>query len=271
MTDSNVYAEKDLSTVKRWLRKMVLGKLVFNYCSGFLCSGSRNAALYKAYDVPDEKLFPFAFSGGYQAIIDQVLDLKLSQTDIRRYLGLPLESFIVLYCGRFSEEKNPIQLLEAYNQLDDPKKALVFVGDGVLKKRLQDFVTEFDVDAVHFMGFQNRHEVIKFFLAADVLVLPSKRETWGMVVNEAMCCGLPIIVSDAAGASEDMVVQGCNGFSYPSQDTEGLLQKINILSEMSKENRAKMGAKSLDIISEWANRDLGLILANALDTIYASE
>ena len=152
-----------------------------------------------------------------------------------------------MFCGRLSKEKNPFQLLDAYQRLEMPRKALVFVGDGDLKEPLMDHVANNQIGSVYFPGFQDRNEISKFYTVSDVLVLPSERETWGMVVNEAMCFGLPIIVSEAVGASADMVLNGQNGFCYTAGG-DGLFQSIKQVAEMDEEQRADMGDKSPDAV-----------------------
>ena len=85
-----------------------------------------------------------------------------------------------------------------------------------------------------------------------------------------MCFGLPVVVSDAVGASDDMVINGQNGFCYNSSDTDGLFHSIKQIAEMDEEQRMAMGRKSHQLIQDWLNRDLGLILAQCLDHAYTS-
>ncbi len=270
MTDANVHTERSMPKVKRWVRKLVLGRLYFRYAAGFLCSGFRNRELYRLYDVPKEKLFPFAYSWGYGSLFVSARELIPQKTQLREELGIPQDGFVILFCGRLRKEKNLIQLLNAYHRLERPHKALIFVGDGNLKKSLMDHVGSSHIDSVFFPGFQRRDEIAKYYAISDVLVLPSERETWGMVVNEGMCFGLPVVVSDAVGASDDMVINGQNGFCYNSSDTDGLFHSIKQIAEMDEEQRMAMGRKSHQLIQDWLNRDLGLILAQCLDHAYTS-
>ena len=99
-----------------------------------------------------------------------------------------------------SSEKNPMLLLQAYERLKQPNKALAIVGNGLLRRDLEEYVIDHKLKSVYFFGFKNRYEVPDYYAIADVLILPSDQETWGIVVNEALCFGLPVIVSDQVGA-----------------------------------------------------------------------
>ncbi|MEX2399812.1 MAG: glycosyltransferase, partial [Rhodothermales bacterium] len=100
----------------------------------------------------------------------------------------------------------------------------LFVGDGPLRGMLE---AEADPERVHFAGFRNQTELPACYAAADALVLPSDgRETWGLVANEAMACGLPVIVSEAAGCAPDLVREGETGFTVPLGDIEALAARL---------------------------------------------
>ena len=145
--------------------------------------------------------------------------------------------------------------MESYHRLDDERKSLIFVGDGNLRQSLQDFVDELGAESVYFFGFKNRTEIPNFYAISDVLVLPSVRETWGIVVNEAMCFGLPVIVSEQVGAGRDLIIDGQNGYNVGIQ-IESLSQGLKAIAELSDEDRALMGLKSVETIEKWLHRDL---------------
>ena len=268
MTDANVQIERYRSRRKRRIKQMILGKTLFRLCSGFLCAGRANKALYKLYGVPDRKLFRFAYSWGYDSLQGKLEELRSQRSQIRAEIGIPEESLVVLFCGRLSREKNLPHLIDAYHQLDVERKSLVLVGDGELKQSLQDYVDRLGVDSVYFCGFKNRDEIAKYYVISDLLVLPSVRETWGIVVNEAMCFGLPVIVSSQVGAGMDLVSNGQNGYRVPT-DGNGLFLSIQKIAGLSKEKRLLMGVGSLNIMSKWSNRNLGELLVGYIEFIKA--
>jgi glycosyltransferase involved in cell wall biosynthesis len=255
MTDANVQIEPLRSNRKRRIKRMILGNVLFRLCSGFLCAGTANRQFYKLYGVPDKKLFPFAYSWGYNQLFKVSADLRSQRSQIRGECGIPEQGLVILYCGRLSQEKNLFNLVAAYHQVDDERKTLIFVGDGELRQSLQNYVDELGAASVFFFGFQNRDQIAKYYTISDVLILPSIQETWGIVVNEAMCFGLPVIVSQQVGAGTDLVTNGQNGFSVGT-DVGSLLCSIRQFTKLSDEERLQMGRKSLDAMREWARRDL---------------
>jgi glycosyltransferase involved in cell wall biosynthesis len=165
-----------------------------------------------------------------------------------------------------SREKNLFHLVEAYHQLDHENKSLIFIGDGELKQSLRNYVDELGAGSVYFFGFQNRNEIPKFYAISDVLVLPSIRETWGIVVNEAMCFGLPVIVSRQVGAGIDLVRDGQNGYSVET-DGDSLSCRIKQIAELSKEKRLLMGTRSVDTMKGWLRRDLSESLVQYIESV----
>jgi glycosyltransferase involved in cell wall biosynthesis len=96
------------------------------------------------------------------------------------------------------------------------------VGDGPLRAACEEFVSSRKL-TVHFAGFLNQSQIVDAYVAADCLVLPSDaRETWGLVVNEAMVCSRPAVVSDAVGCAPDLVRPGRSGEVFPLGDTQTL-------------------------------------------------
>ena len=268
MTDANVQIERYRSKRKRQIKQLVLGKILFKVCSGFLCAGRENRRLYRLYGVPERKLFRFAYSWGYDALLEKSAELKPQRSRIRAELGIPEESLVILFCGRLSMEKNLFHLIDAYHQLDLERKSLIFVGDGDLKHSLQDYVDQLGAESVTFFGFQNRDQIAKYYTVSDLLVLPSVRETWGMVVNEAMCFGLPVIVSNQVGAGVDLVADGRNGYRV-STHGDALYRSIKKIVDLSEEERVLMGMKSVDTVKKWSTRNLGESLVKHIEFIRA--
>ena len=271
MTDANVHAEQIKSIWKSWLKRFFLGKLLFPATAGFLCAGTSNRELYVSLGVPEKKLFPFAYSWGYSRLIEDSKRLKEQKTKLRKEYGLPQDAVVVLYCGRFSEEKGTMELISAYRLVNFKKKALVFVGDGRLKGRMEGLMDDHDRSSVYFMGFHNRNKIAEFYALADILVVPSRKETWGMVVNEGLCFSLPVIVSDQVGAGDDLVVHEKNGIVFHAGNVKELSEGISKLIELPTEDREKMGYESWRLITEWSNRDLSAVFVEYFDSIDVEE
>lgn len=132
---------------------------------------------------------------------------RLRET-LRRQLGFSDHQTVLLFCGKLIVKKNPELLLEAVSQIPETERrrlALLYVGAGFLAEKLQSMTANLSQLKVHFAGFKNQLELPPYYLAADLMVLPSRRqgETWGLVVNEALHAGLPCIVTDAVGCAVD--------------------------------------------------------------------
>jgi glycosyltransferase involved in cell wall biosynthesis len=268
MTDANFQIERFRSKRKRRIKELVLGKVLFKLCSGFLCAGEANRSFYRLYGVPENKLYTFAYSWGYDQLLKISQELKPQRSRIRGELAIPKNSLVFLYCGRLSSEKNLFCLVEAYHQLDDERKTLIFVGDGDLREALQKHVDELGAGPVIFFGFQNRDQIAKYYAISDLLILPSLRETWGIVVNEAMCFGLPAIVSHQVGAGIDLIADGQNGYSVAT-DVDSLFSSIKRFTKLSEEERSLMGMRSLNTMKEWVRRDLAESLVNIIESARA--
>ena len=270
MTDTNVQGELRKSPWKAWPKGLLIGKGLFNLTFGFLYVGEANRRMYQYYGVPDHKLVDFAFTWGYEQFFRRATELAPQKEQDRIDMGISMDSHVILYCGRMSKEKSPSVLLEAFHRLDLPKKVLVFLGDGKLRAPLEAYVANHNLDSVHFVGFKNREDISKYYAISDVLVLPSDHEATGAVINEAMCFGLPIIVSDQVGFGMDLVQDDYNGFCFPVGDRDALAGRIKQLFHLPMKERLEMGIRSHDLMTKWSQRDLAASLADYLDSFHPS-
>lgn len=151
---------------------------------------------------------------------------------LRRQWLIPEQASCFLFCGKFQAMKRPLDSLKALQILIQRERAptahLLMVGDGELREECEAFADRHNLPAT-FAGFLNQGEITKAYAAADCLLLPSDSETWGLVVNEAMACGLPVIVSDACGCVPDLIVEGETGYSSPCGDIEALAHRMRRL------------------------------------------
>jgi len=206
---------------KLFLKKLVF-KPLFKKISAFLYIGEENRKFYKYYGVPDEKLFFTPYAVDNDRFMAAAEELKPKRKELRKkLLGIEDDRPIILFVGKLIDKKRPLDLLRAYELLITDYQlpitpSLLFVGDGALRPELEKYTKEHELKGVHFAGFKNQTELPEYYAIADVFVLPSgPGETWGLVVNEAMCFGLPVIVSDMVGCAPDLVENGKNGFVFP--------------------------------------------------------
>ena len=135
---------------------------------------------------------------------------------------------MVLYCGKLQRWKRPLDLLKAFALARVPEGHLLFAGDGPLRAELEAKARDLGVaDRIHFLGFVNQSQLPGVYVSSDLLVLPSKYETFGLVVTEAMVCGLPVVVSDQVGARFDLIDGQGTGFVYPVGDINALARILH--------------------------------------------
>lgn len=265
-----------------WKRvmKRAFFPILFSLVDGFLFIGEENRKFYEHYGVPREKLFFVPYAVDNERFTKEADRLRGERNKIRTSLGVKGEDFVVLFTGKLISKKRPLDLLKAYellitHYLKQSRELstesarlpitphLVFVGDGELYKELEGYARAHHIPNVHFEGFQNQTELARYYTAADVFVLPSGLgETWGLVVNEAMCFKLPVIVSDVVGCAADLVKDGENGFIVPFGNVHALAEKLFFLVG-DKNVREKFGAVSRRIIARYSHEEdvKGIIVA----------
>jgi glycosyltransferase involved in cell wall biosynthesis len=119
-----------------------------------------------------------------------------------------------------------------------------------LRGALEGYASSQGIANVHFVGFKNQKELPRYFGAADVFVLPSGIEPWGLVINEAMNFGLPVICSDQVGCAADLVRPGENGYIFPVGNIQSLADRLlAVLSDGEK--CESMGRRSRELVAEW--------------------
>jgi 1,2-diacylglycerol 3-alpha-glucosyltransferase len=178
-------------------------------------------------------------------------DQAQSQGGLREQLHLPADYFICV--ARFLWEKNLPTLLEAFSRYrrGGGRWQLVLVGDGPTKAEVQRRAEQSDLaGAVHLWPWASYEELPALYAFAKCLVLPSVSETWGLVVNEAMAAGLPVLVSNQCGCVPELCRMGVNGFVFDPWDVDGLAELMTRMSDGSTD-LAAMGQASREIISTW--------------------
>jgi glycosyltransferase involved in cell wall biosynthesis len=218
----------DLSPQPVWkqvAKRMQLGWL-FSRVDRFLYVGPGNRRLYKRYGVGEPRLYPAPYAVDNERFAAQASALRPLRAELRRQWGIPDDAFCILFCGKFIAKKRPMDLVLAARRLMSQnftrKIHLLFAGSGASGEEIRrECRVVYDAEAplraepeagalppappASFAGFLNQTEVSRAYVAADCLVLPSDhRETWGLVVNEALASGLACLVSDACGCAEEL-------------------------------------------------------------------
>ncbi|MBI5692641.1 MAG: glycosyltransferase family 4 protein [Verrucomicrobia bacterium] len=209
----------------RALRRLPL-RLLVRACTGFAVVGAANRGYYRALGVPAHRLFFAPHAVDHSLFDPDCAATKEEAARLRKQLALSPATRVVLFAGKFTPGKQPAALLEAFLRLEAPDSALVLVGDGGEKEALTTLAARARPGTVHFLPLANQSEMPARYLLADVLALPSRAETWGLVVNEAMHLGRPCLVSDRVGCQQDLVTPGETGWVFRHDDPADLQRQL---------------------------------------------
>ena len=240
------------SGIKSALRRPLMGAL-YGACDGLLAVGSANAAFYRAMGVPDRKIFIVPYAVENQRFVDDARLTTRQKAEVRNQYGIPTDRPSIIFAAKLTRRKRPLDLLHAVRRIEEKTHCaftLVIAGSGELEEELKAFCAKHSLENVIFPGFVNQSELPRLYAASDVFVLPSEHEPWGLAVNEAMCAGLPVVVSREVGCVPDLVENGVNGYTPAAGDIDALSTVLQTLIE-NEELRRQQGRASLSRILHW--------------------
>lgn len=193
--------------------------------------------------------------------------LLARRCELRRSWKLRDNSIVFMFVGKFTETKRPLDFIKALCQAAKEREDIegLMVGDGPQRAACEDFARSHGVP-VAFTGFLNQSQIVRAYACGDVLVLPSVGETWGMVVNEAMTCGRPALVSDRVGCGPDLVIGDDTGEIFPHGDVAALAAAI-VNMAANPERLVEMGSSAGSRIGKYSLRASVEGVLNALDAI----
>lgn len=221
----------------------------------FLAIGTLNRRYYEQNGVAPERisLVPYAVDNAHFRRGAETA--AAGREALRAELGIEPGRPILLSCGKLIERKRPLQLLEAFAQVHgEPalrRPVLVFAGDGPLRAEVEARAATRAPGAVRVLGFVPQSRLPAAYDLCDAFILPSGQEAWGLVVNEVMCAGRAVIVSDMVGCAPDLVRPGENGAIFPTDDIPAMAAAIrDVMGD--RDRLAAMGRRSLEIVSGWS-------------------
>ena len=235
----------------RAIKRAVLPRLV-PQAGAWLVPGSLAREHIVAYGARAERteIFPLTVDG--PALAARADALRDERDAIRARLGIAVDAIVVLQVGRLIEMKAPADLVRAVAQARSGsglQLTLLLVGDGPEEPSLRALAGDLGVPVV-FAGMLPGDELTSAYVAADIFALASRRETWGVVVNEAMACRLPLVLSDRVGAAGDLLEEGGNGELVPAGDPAALARALQRLAA-DPTRRLAFGRRSRELIAGW--------------------
>lgn len=234
--------------VRTILRRAVL-RQVYRMVDVALYVGTNNKAYFRAQGFGEEDLHWAPHAVENTRFADSTGEYGDRAAAWRSELGIPEEDMAVLFAGKLGQKKAPDLLLDAYDRVAHQGLHLVFVGSGPMEGELRKRAAK--DEHIHFLGFQNQSRMPIVYRLGDVFVLPSRSETWGLAVNEAMASGRPVLVSDRVGCAPDLVDDGTNGFVCEAGSALSLARRLRTL--LKAEDRLNdMGRCSLERIQDWS-------------------
>jgi glycosyltransferase involved in cell wall biosynthesis len=226
-----------------------LKRFVVSKAQGFFCYGSKSAEyILKLGMKPGQILV--ANNSVDNDRVDNVHAEALKTRETVKY-SYKLRKYNFIYVGRLIDVKNLDNLLTAYKPLANSDWGLIVLGDGSEEIKLKKYKSDNNLGGICFIEGQPWYDVPKILALADVFVLPSYSEPWGLVVNEAMACGLPVIVSNKCGSAYDAVQEGINGYTFNPYNIEELTLVFKKFVD-SPESIIPFGQQSKEIIKRFS-------------------
>lgn len=238
----------DISGVQR-LAKNIFLKWVYSHISHAFYAGVNNKAYFKKYGLKEAQL-----SFAPHAVDNERFnaDRGAEAAGLRASLGIDKDDILILYAGKFEPVKNLHSLVNAFGTFENPAVHLLLAGSGTDEEELKRLAANSTAGRrIHFTGFKNQTYMPVLYQAADVFCLPSKSETWGLAINEAMACGRAILASDKVGCVADLVNHNVNGVVFKSGDANDLAEKLQALTA-NKAELIRMGQESQLIIKNYS-------------------
>lgn len=252
--DSTLLDESLNFSIKKVIRRFVLN-WIYKHIDKALFVGTENKKYYLKHGVPDHKLVfaPHAVDNNF--FEDKTDELQEKANKWREELGINKTDTVFLFAGKLEPTKNLQLLIDTYKGLKCKESKLLIIGNGILESELK--AASKDDSRIIFLDFQNQSMMPLVYRLCDVFILPSKGETWGLAVNEAIACGRKVIVSNKCGCAIDLVSNACVGHIFKYNDKNELLgymkdcitRRESNCSETDKNYKALLDIYNLDMLA----------------------
>lgn len=239
---------------RRTWSKEFLKRQFIRHCQGGFAYGIRAKNYLVKLGMPEKRI---TIRCQAASNTDLAFAFRSAQPDRRRFIAeLDLCQRNFCYVGRLSPEKNVPLLIKAFARLRMMNRnardwGLLIVGDGPDRESLVELAKHENIPNARFVGGVGWRQVPRYLAICDVLVLPSSSEPWGLVVNEAMVCGLPVLVSNRCGCVEDLVIEGVTGHSFDCQDVDALAKRMEYFVD-SPDRIAEYGRNAKSLIDRYS-------------------
>jgi glycosyltransferase involved in cell wall biosynthesis len=230
-SDGTLNQERDISLLHQYLRKKICSN-----SDAFIASSTKTKEAQVFYGADERKVF-----------------FSILTMDLKKYFSTK-DSYSnknLIFVGRLVQGKG-LDLL--FNALKDVKNEFILniIGDGEEEENLKKLAQKLNIyNKINFLGFKQREDIVKYYKESDVFVFPTRLDCFGLVITEAMCAGLPVIVSKYADGAYDLIEEGKNGFIVDPYNSAELKEKIEFLLSNTNIIR-KMGTKSHERVTNFS-------------------
>jgi glycosyltransferase involved in cell wall biosynthesis len=231
-------------------RKLYL-RWVYSHVDVAIAVGQNNRDYFMWCGIPSERIAFAPHSVDTVRFADPDGTRTRRALEWRTQLGVPEQSLVLVFAGKFTAKKDPLLLLEAFAALDRPAH-LVFVGSGELENPLRQQAR--GRSNVHFLPFQNQSDMPSIYRLGDIFVLPSRGpgETWGLAMNEAMASGCPVIAGSRVGGARDLIIPGETGWMFESGNLHALIGVLKSALSTGRDALARMGQAARRSSDRWS-------------------
>lgn len=212
MIRGDSHLRKPRSAATRLFKHATIGRCLSRF-NAVLTVGTLNEDFFEHYGADRTRFFPVRHFIDNELFAARAADASTRLAELRCRWNISADDFVVLFAGKFIDVKRPMDAIFAVERANHPCLHLLMVGDGTLRDRCEKYARERNI-RVTFAGFLNQRQMPEAYAIADLLVLPSSTETWGLVVNEAMACGIPALVTDRVGCAPDLIALGETGGTF---------------------------------------------------------
>jgi glycosyltransferase involved in cell wall biosynthesis len=244
-----IYAEP---AWKAWFKRIVLRQF-FRRFATFHPVGSLTEGFLETLGVSASKMFRFPYAADNAYLAERANQFRHEREGILSDLRISSGSFVVLGVLKFVPRENPMELLRGFHLFHEefPDSALILVGAGPLQRELNAYIAAGKLaNSVRLVGYAKYSDLPKWYAISNVFVHPAIWECWGVSVNEAMACGLPVVASSSVGSSYDLIQDGANGYQYRSGDVKALAGCLTRIA--SRPDRGgELGECSQRLIKAW--------------------
>jgi glycosyltransferase involved in cell wall biosynthesis len=233
----NCITQAGQSTWRGALRALVYRRLLRFFKTGHPVGTLAEEHLV-SLGVAKSRIFRFPYLVDTATLVARFEAFQPRRLFLRASYGIGSDDFVILGVLKLLAREDPLTLVRAFvsmmelqrNSMKSMRSAhLILVGDGDLRPEIEALIRDHQISTVHMPGYVNYTRLPEFFAIADVLVHPAIGESWGVTVNEAMVCGLPVLAAQTVGSARDLIRNGVDGLTFPPGDSGALAEILRVL------------------------------------------